>query len=114
MNDNQLEEVEISIEQAKQTIEMMEALSRLRDNRDFQKVIEEGYFKDEASRLVLLRATDAARANNGELRTSIDEQIVGIGQLRDYFSTIYGLGRMAKQSLLADEQTREEILAEVV
>ena len=39
-------------------VEMYEALSRLHDNPDFQKVILEGYFKDEPIRITSLLATD--------------------------------------------------------
>ena len=52
----QIHEVEVSIERAKHVIEFGKAVERLYENKDFQRVIEEGYFRDEASRLALMSA----------------------------------------------------------
>jgi len=48
MVDQQIEQIELSIEAAKANVEKMEALLRLIDNKDFKKIIDDGYFKDEA------------------------------------------------------------------
>ena len=89
----------MSINQAKDTLEtsdnshavmMYEALSRLHDNPDFQKVILEGYFKDEPVRLTSLLATDYVRREG--VRPVLMEKLVAISSLEDYFQTIIQLG----------------------
>ena len=105
-----LEQIEISDNQAKEMIFKMESLLKLTKNRDFKKVIEEGYFEKEASRAVLLKADP--NMQDAEAQKSLDNQIIAIGYLRQYFTTIMQLGRMAEQEVKANESTREEILAE--
>jgi len=66
--------------------EQLDALNRLMEDKDFKKVIIEGYFKDEAIRLTGLLAHDEIRRQN--LRPAIMEQLVAISNLQDYFRTI--------------------------
>ena len=89
----------MSINQAKEVLEttdnsyavmMYEALSRLHDNPDFQKVILEGYFKDEPIRITSLLATDYVRREG--VRPVLMEKLVAISSLEDYFQTIIQLG----------------------
>ena len=56
MIDNQVEEIELEINQAKEKVALKDSLEKLIKNRDFKKVITEGYFEQEAIRLVLLKA----------------------------------------------------------
>lgn len=70
--------------------EMFEALSELKKDPKFQKVILEGYFKDKAINGVSLLATDYIKQNN--LRSDVMEQLVAISNLEDYFATIENLG----------------------
>ena len=66
-----------------------ESLNRLYEDKDFQKVILEGYFKDEAVRLSGLLAHDEIRRQN--LRPEIMEKLVAISNLQDYFRTIHNM-----------------------
>ena len=108
-DETDLDSLELSIGQAKKTIDLMDSLKRLTNNKDFIKIITEGYFETEASRLVLLKATDevADEANQIGILKSIDS----IGFLRMYLSRIMQFGMMAERALKSDEETREEILA---
>jgi hypothetical protein len=108
----QLEKIEISEKEARHLVEMGEALRRLSSNPDFQKVISKGYFVDEASRLVLLRAQPYYNANISmeENIKLIDQKIVGIGELRQYFLTINAMAEQARASLEDLSNAREEIL----
>ena len=108
---NDLDAVEISIEDAKEAIGTMESLIKLQDNSDFKKIILDGYFKEEASRLVLFRALPQVTE---EMRVDIDAQIAAVGNFRQYLSTIFSQGNMARNGLASHEATREEILAEAV
>ena len=107
-NESEIEQVELSIEHARKSVGNMKALRSLTKNKEFVSVILEGYFKEEASRLVLLKGDPAME----QYLLSIDKQINAIGQFRQYLSTIMALGNQAERAMKDDEQTREELLAE--
>jgi len=109
LQEQQLEQVEMTIEQAKKQIRVRGVLESLRRNKDFREIIEEGYFEKEAVRCVLLRADP--NMEDAESRTIIDNQITAIGYLRRYFAKIQWQGNQAEQALADHEQAREEILA---
>ena len=106
----QLHQIEISLEDAQRNIFLAETLDRLHKNNDFQAIIVQGFFKDEASRAVLLRA-DPEMFEEREQK-QIDDIITSIGGLRQYFHKIFRMGQMSQQSMEADKQTRQELLAE--
>jgi len=107
---NELQQVELSIDQAKASIDKMKSLQTLSRNKEFVEIVHKDYFEKEASRLVLLRADDSMQ--DDESQKSINNQMIAIGYLRQYFQTIMQLGNMATNALKADEATREEILEE--
>lgn len=106
--DQKVEQVRLSEEQAKEMVKLADSLERLMKNKDFVKIISEGYFKVEASRLVLLRA-DQAIQNDEKIVKSIDNKIVAVGELRQYFNTIFGRGNQAKQALIDHEEYLREL-----
>lgn len=110
--DSQIEELEISMEQAKEIIANSDSLIALSRNKDFIRIISQGYFINEASRLVLAKATPAMSSD--ALQKDVDNAIIAIGHLQKHFNSIMAMGNMAKKSLSEAEQTREEILHEVV
>jgi len=112
MIDQQIEQIELSIEAAKANVEKMEALLRLIDNKDFKDIIDDGYFRDEAARVVILKADPEMQ--EAKYQDQLDKSIVAIGQLRQYFRSIMQMGRMAERSIRDDEETRQELLAEAV
>jgi hypothetical protein len=105
-----LQEIEVSMEEAKKAIDKMESFERLRDNTDFKKVIEEGYFEKESMRLVLLKAD--VNMQDDERQRDIMRQIDAIGTFREYLRSLYHIGRMAERSLEADRETQSELLEE--
>jgi hypothetical protein len=108
--DQELAQVEVSIEQAKTNIERSAALDRLKENKDFKEIILEGYFEREASRLVLLKADPNVQEEKEQAQ--IQKMIDSIGYLRQYLNMIYQFGSMAENALEQHEKTREDILAE--
>lgn len=82
--------------------EMKEALLRLHSNKDFQKVILEGYFRDKAVDGVSLLATDYVVRNG--LRSDVMEQLIAVSRLQDYFNTIINLGPATQDELDEDEE----------
>ena len=109
-SEQQLQEVQLTIEQAKANIDRMKKLHRLFENEDFQDIINEGYFIEEAARLVGARAD--ANVQGPEEQRHINILIDGVGALRHYFGNIERWGNMAEQALNNHEETREEILRE--
>ena len=109
-NQEQLEQVELSIDQAKYTISRMASLDKLTSNPDFVNIVLEGYFEEEAQRLVMLRVDPNFQSaqDQMELLRGID----AIGSLKMYFNMIMQFGVTAERAITADEATREEILAE--
>lgn len=113
----EVKQIEISMETAKANIESMEALLRLTKNKDFKKLVEVGYFEKEASRTVLMLAdpsTDVIIAGQPSIKEGLEKQIIAIGQLRQYFVRIMQKGRMSERSLVNDQETHAELLKEEV
>jgi hypothetical protein len=104
---NPIESVEISIQHAKDTVDKMTSLLKLSKNKDFKKIIDEGYFEKEASRLVLLKADSSLQSV--EDQKQIDNSIIAIGYFRQYLGTVIQLGRMAEKSLKEDEDVLQEL-----
>ena len=71
-------------------VQKYEALQRLKDNKDFQVLILEGYLKEAAVDKVSLLATDYVRKSN--LRGIIMEELVAISALEGYFEMVENLG----------------------
>ena len=91
-NQNQAE-LELTAEELKEYnyyVGMRQALERLENNPDFQKVILEGYFKDKAVNGVSMLASGYIKKNG--LRADVMESLVAISQLQDYFITVKQLG----------------------
>lgn len=108
--EQQLNDIEISIDDARKTITRKDQLQRLIDSQDWKDIIEDGYFRDEAARLVVLKA-DPSMLEDKEQK-QIDIAINAIGPFRQYLRTIMQFGFMAEQALNNDQQTREELLEE--
>lgn len=106
----QIEQVELSITNAQAAVEAMNSLDRLGSNPDFKKLIHEGYFKEEASRLVLLKADQNVQSD--EHQKQIEKSIDAIGYFRQYLGTIIQMGKMADSAMSDHEATLEELSAE--
>ena len=87
---NTLEEQELLTVENEYWVGMNNALERLKQNKDFQTVILDGYFKDKAINGVSLLAQDAI-VRDGH-RTAVMEDLIAISSLEDHFITIANLG----------------------
>lgn len=103
---SELRELELSIERARELIATKNAIERLNDDANFKRVILDGYLKNEAVRLVLLKADQ--NFQSAEDQKQLDKSIEGISYFASFMRTQLQLGRMAEKEL-ADNQ---EILAE--
>ena len=98
------EAIELNMEDAQASINLADALDRLSSNKDFREVVLEGYFREEAVRLVHLKG--AAGARDPQVQTDIDKEIGAIGCLRNYFGLLQQKREWAKQAI---EAGREEL-----
>lgn len=102
--------IEKEIQHSKELVELGKGLERLRSNRDFKKIIVEGYLEQECIRLVLLKADQNMQST--EKQASIVKQMDAIGALHQYFQTVLVKASIAEKSLVADEQERELLIVE--
>ncbi len=107
---NQLEEVEIQIEVAKKIIALRDSCLKLHNNKQFKDVIENGYFKEEAARLVMAKSSNM---DESQMRL-VDGMIIGVGALANYFDMIMRRGAEMDAAIADHEAAREEILAEEI
>jgi len=109
--DEAVEQVRVTEEQAKYHIDLMESLEKLYNNKDFKNVFLDGYFKEEASRLVLLRADHNIQQDEKTV-CSIDNKITGIGELRQYLLTVFARGRQMRDAITEANEYAEDVYNE--
>lgn len=107
----QLAAIDRDIEAAKKVIERADALQRLSSNRDFKTLITDGFFKEEALRLVFLKAD--SNMQSPEKQAAILRDLDTVSGLNSYFQTVCALANQAKGSLESNEAMREEIEQEL-
>jgi hypothetical protein len=112
MSTQAIQQIEHNIKQAKQALAFNSALDRLFANRDFKQVILDGYFREEAIRLVHLKADP--NFQTAERQSEIMVSLDAIGNLSRFFVTTRQLATQAGNSITADEAMLEELLAEEV
>ncbi|AYA64327.1 hypothetical protein [Alteromonas sp. RKMC-009] len=108
--DNAIKEIEISKKDAEKLVDDARAVNRLLKNRDFKRVITEGFFEKEAVRLVLLKSDPNFQSpeDQASLLTAMD----GIGVLRHYLQTRLVLGDQASASIEDLDAELEELREE--
>lgn len=111
---NQLEQLEASIEAQKELIKFGDALDRLYENKDFRTVILDDYFVQEASRLVLAKSEPTLRFEaHGEAQMQfLEDQLTGIGALKQYFLAKTRQCDSARQGLESSQELHSELLQE--
>ena len=107
---NELQQVEIQIKVAKEMQTLRDNCILLQNSPAFKDVVEEGYFKEEATRLVMLKSASLNEATEAK----IDKMIVGIGSFHQYLALIMQRGAEMDASIAEHEETRETLLAEEV
>jgi hypothetical protein len=107
---NDLENLNVSIEEAEKYVSRMNNVLNLTKNKDFIELIEKGYFEREASRLVLLKADPNMQKEEDQV--AIIKSIDAIGYLRQYLRNTIAIGRMMEKSLVEDQKTKVELMLE--
>ena len=103
-----LEQVEIQIDMANKLRALRDNCVKLTAREPWKDVIDEGYFKEEAARLVMAKSSNL----NAEQLQLIDNMQYGIGALANFLESVMRRGSEMDTAIGEHEQTREEILAE--
>ena len=106
----ELEQVDIQIDTARRLRALRDNCVKLMDSKYYKDVIEEGYFKEEAARLVMAKSSNLTP----EQMKLIDNMIFGIGAVANYIESVMRRGAEMDQAVGEHEETREEILAEEI
>lgn len=105
-----LRTVEITIEQAKEAIQLHEQLLSLEQNKDFKALIIDGYLHDEPARIAGMLAEPGQQ---GEIdQRELMGAIKSIGHIRQYLINIHRAGLSAKESLINHEEYADELRGE--
>lgn len=109
MSQAEVQELEISIEEARKYVQRGKEALALSDIPEFKRLVLEGYFVEEASRLALLFSDPQL---SDEQREYVHRDLIGVGAFKRYLSTIVQQGRIASNEIDSMQDTLEEIRAE--
>lgn len=103
-----IEQLENTIEHAKEKLELREKMIRLCENKDFQTIFEEGYKRDEAARLTGLL---------GDPNKTVDQEGVmndlkAIAAFQRYMRKVLMDGEIAMKELQDSMETLDELRQE--
>ena len=105
MSNQENNQIELETVDQEHHLLMGEALMRLRQNKDFQKVIEDGYLKNKVLASVSLLAVPQI-SDTGK-RPGVFEDLISASNLEYYFSMIDNFYEGAKNPILSDEEEQE-------
>ena len=105
-----LEQVEIQIDMANKLRKLRDNCVKLTASEPWKDVIDTGYFKEEAARLVMAKSSNLS----SEQMELIDRMQYGVGALANFIESVMRRGAEMDQALNEHEETREEILAEEI
>lgn len=108
--DKQDQEVlELSIVQAQKIIDFGEALTSLENNKSFQKVVLEGYLRDEAVRLTGLLAEPNISADE---KASVLQGLYSVSYLRRFLMVKKQLAAVAAKEMIDYREAIDEMNSE--
>lgn len=108
--EEEIQQVELTIEEARKILAIGEAIERLENNEDFKKIIFEGYFVDQAARYTGLLAEPALQA--ADKQANIIHCLRGISELRQYLLTTKMAVAQCRHDLQGQLDLLEELRAE--
>lgn len=105
MYSNDVKQIELQIDTAKELLKDSDALDRLYKNKDFMRLIEKKYLQDEPVRLTHLLADP--RFQTPEARTKLHEQLNAIALLLDFLRNVNRTGSELREQVAQYEQELE-------
>ena len=89
-----MNEIELKIKELKEVVASKISLEKLYKNKDFIKVISEGYFENEPVRLTMIRPMVKT-----EYQLNIDDAYKAIGLLNKFFEVVISNGTNAQNEI---------------
>lgn len=105
-----IQQIELTKEQAELSVKIMERLERLNKNRDFKAIIEDELFDSYSKSLVLMLSDPSMQEESVQKDITLDMQM--IGRFRQFLSGIYQKGRLAEKTLEDVDRQLDELRAE--
>jgi hypothetical protein len=102
-----IEVLELSINDAKDKIKLRDDLVSLQSNRAFQRIINNGFFRDYPAELARSLADPVISGNKAKF-DEVQRDFAGVSVLHGYFKRIQSIGEMAEQSLKDYQEELEE------
>lgn len=99
------EDLELETIEMEHHMEMGEALNRLKENKDFQKIIIDGYLKDKVLASVSLLAVP--QISDQGRRPGVMEDLISASNLQYFFKQVEDFYEGAKNPILTDEEEEE-------
>lgn len=106
--ESEVEEIKITIVEAKEKVAQRDALLKLSRNKAFKDMILQGYLKDEAVRLAAI----SGRVEMREYREEIMDALKGISHFQQWMDGILNQGDMAEGSILEHERALNDLYEE--
>jgi len=104
---NQTNTAELLTTENEYWVELAQALVRLEQNSDFQKLILQGYFKDKAADGVSLLSSEYVRRSG--VRGALIEDLAAISALQEYFKYVKNMGIIDDSPIDDDEDDASEV-----
>jgi len=108
MLNNDIQEIEIEIEEAIKKVRLGQLVTKFQADPEFIELVTEGYFRDDAARLVMLKADKSFQTP--EKQAKLDADMLGISVFGEYLRTKRITGIMAADAIKQNELTREELI----
>lgn len=106
--ESEMEAIEMTIQAAREKVQLKDELVKLGNNKAFKKIFMEGYLKTEAVRLTELAGQDSMK----EFRGEIFDAIKGISHFHQFMDAILREGDMAAEAIMQHEMMLDDIRAE--
>ena len=108
--ENQIEQIEVSRQHAKDAVELAQRIESLYQNRDFQEVVLKKYFIYNALRLVDAKADHSQRFE--ENQKAIDNELLAIGYFKQFLHYVVMEGQQAKEAIRDADNELLDIMEE--
>lgn len=106
---NEIHEIELSIEEARKHVEIGRMAEKLASNREFKKIVLEGYFEKEAARLAQIYSDPMLPP---DAREGVQRDLCGVGAFKRYLQHLVRIGTIAEQEIREQTDVLEELRAE--
>lgn len=108
--EEEIEQIHVSIEELKKSVELSEQLRSLMKNTNFKKVIEDEYLKEEAIRLTTLLGSPDERLD--KVQKFIIKDLEGIAAFRRFLSKVLSMGNQAQDQIMSFEEELDHLTSD--